>query len=158
LTDEVLVEAMVAWENIFVHRNYGYLQNKAATIQNPTICYYAAFLAYSLFGRGDTRAIAGSDISVLHMALLPGMVNKVNLGTFLIQHFHRQRSLPSGDIRCGDLVTQIAYTQGWSITSVWPVEGSKYMDRNHMANTIFMGVDASNHRRRAYQFSGISRR
>jgi hypothetical protein len=33
----------------------------------------------------------------------------MNLGALLIHHFRRQRAASSGDIRCGGLVTQIAY-------------------------------------------------
>ncbi|KAK1692674.1 hypothetical protein QYE76_009371 [Lolium multiflorum] len=59
------------------------------TIQNPTIRYFATFLANSLFGKGDAGAMASPEMSVIYSVLYPNMVNKMNLGALLIQHFHR---------------------------------------------------------------------
>jgi hypothetical protein len=49
ITDNVVQEAGEAWQHISVHRNQHYLRKKSATIQNPTIRYFATFLANSLF-------------------------------------------------------------------------------------------------------------
>jgi hypothetical protein len=48
---------MGVWENISIHKHVDYTRNKIATIQNPTIRYFAMFIANTLFGRGDMGAI-----------------------------------------------------------------------------------------------------
>ncbi|KAM0892536.1 hypothetical protein ACQ4PT_025688 [Festuca glaucescens] len=152
ITDNVVQEAGEVWQHISVHRNQHYLRKKSATIQNPTIRYFATFLANSLFGKGDTGAMASPEMSVICSALNPNMMNKMNLGALLIQHFHRQRAASSGDIRCGGLVTQIAYVSRFRMPSGNQVMGSKYLDANHMASTKFLGVYRENNHLRAYQF------
>ena len=54
--------------------NNDYLRKKSATIQNPTIRYFHIFLVNSLFGKGDVGAMAGPEMSVIHMALHPEIV------------------------------------------------------------------------------------
>jgi hypothetical protein len=109
ITDEVVQEAGEAWQHISVYRNQDYMRKKSATIQNPTIRYFATFLENSLFAKGDTGAMASLEMSVICSALFPNMRHKMNLGALLIHHFRRQRAAISCDIRCGGLVTQIAY-------------------------------------------------
>jgi hypothetical protein len=128
ITDEVVHEAGEALQHISLYMNHDYLQKKFATIQNPTIHYFATFLENSFFGKGDTGAMASPE----------NMVHKMNLGAQLIQHFHRQRAANSADIHCGGLVTQIAYASHFWMPAVNQVMGSKYLD--HMASTKFLGV------------------
>ncbi|KAK1678226.1 hypothetical protein QYE76_039074 [Lolium multiflorum] len=96
ITEGVVQEVSEAWRHISVHKNLNYLRKKSATIQNPTIHYFAAFLANSLFGKGDTGAMASPEMSVICSALYPDMENRMNLSALLIQHFHRQKSANSG--------------------------------------------------------------
>ncbi|KAK1661542.1 hypothetical protein QYE76_049701 [Lolium multiflorum] len=58
--------------------NLNYLRKKTATIQNPAIRYFATFLANSIFGKGDTGAMASPEMCVIYSALYPNMVHKVN--------------------------------------------------------------------------------
>ena len=81
------------------------MRKKTTTIQNPAILYFTTFLVNSIFGKGDTGAMASPEMCVIYSALHPNMENMVNLGALLIQHFRRQRSANSGDIRCDGLVT-----------------------------------------------------
>jgi hypothetical protein len=76
----------------------------------------------------------------------------MNLGALLIQHFRRQRSAKSGDIRCGGLVTQIAYVRNLTMPLGNQIMGSKYLDTNHMASAKFLGVYRENPQLRAYHF------
>ncbi|KAK1694807.1 hypothetical protein QYE76_011504 [Lolium multiflorum] len=69
---------------------------ESATIQNPTIRYFATFLAKSFFGKGDTGAMASPDMSVICNALYHNMVHRMNLGALIIQHFHHQKVANSG--------------------------------------------------------------
>jgi hypothetical protein len=80
------------------------------------------------------------------------MENWMNLGALLIQYFCRQRVANSGDIRCGGLVTEIAYVSRFRMPPGNQVMGSKYLDVNHMASTKFLGVYRENNHLRAYQF------
>ena len=105
INDNVHVEAMQSWGEISIHRDNDYLCRKSATIQNPTIHYFHTFLLNFLLGKVDVGEMPGPKMSVIHMALHPDMVRKVNLGAFLIQHFCRQRSASAGNIRCGGLIT-----------------------------------------------------
>jgi hypothetical protein len=106
--DEVGTEIMGIWERISIHRNVDYTGKKISTIQNPTIRYFAMFIANTLFRRGDMGAITVQDLSVLRLALILNAPARPNLGALLIHHFHRQRANPSGDIRVGGLITQIS--------------------------------------------------
>jgi hypothetical protein len=150
ITDEVVQEAGEAWQHISVYMNQDYMRKKSATIQNPTIRYFTTFLANSLFAKGDTWAMASPEMSVICCALYPDMVHKMNLGALLIQHFRCQRVASSSDIRCGGLVTQIAYVRRFQMPVGNQVMGSKYLDANHMASTKFLGVYMENPRLRAY--------
>ena len=131
ITEEALQEASQAWEQISVYRDRRFLRKKTSRIQNPTIRYFTTFWVNSLFGKGDTGAMAAPEICVIYSALHPEMVNRVNLGALLIQHFRRQRSANSGDICCGGLVTQIAYRRNFVMPPGNVIPGSKYLDDNH---------------------------
>jgi hypothetical protein len=72
------------------------------------------------------------------------MANMMNLGAMLIQHFRRHRVANSGDIRCGGLVTQIAYVSHFRMSSGNLFMGSKYLDSNHMGRNKFLGVYREN--------------
>jgi hypothetical protein len=152
ITDEVVDEAGEAWQHISMYRNQDYLRKKSATIQNPTIRYFATFLENSLFAKGDTRAMASPEICVICSALFPNMRHMMNLGALFIHHFCRQRATSSGDIRCGGLVTQIAYVSRFQMSAGNQVMGSNYLDANHMASTKFLGVYSENPCLHAYQF------
>jgi hypothetical protein len=152
LTDEITFESMAKWEHISVHRDMEYAKKKMTTIQNPTIRYFAMFLANTLFARGDIGAMMAPDMCLIHMALHPEMRAKPNLGALLIAHFRRQKSQSAGDIRCGSLITQIAYGCGIALAPIRPVAGIRTMDRNYMIGSTFLGVYAANRALCAYQF------
>jgi hypothetical protein len=80
LTEEVVLEAAEAWRRIFVYMNLNYLRKKSATIQNPTIRYFATFLANSIFAKGDTGAMANPEMSVTCSTLYPNMQHKYVAG------------------------------------------------------------------------------
>ncbi|KAK1621350.1 hypothetical protein QYE76_026867 [Lolium multiflorum] len=73
------------------------ITDNSATIQNPTIRYFATFLVNSLFGKGDTGAMDNHKMSVICSALYPNMENWMNLDALLIQHFRRQRAANSDE-------------------------------------------------------------
>jgi hypothetical protein len=150
ITDEVVDEAGEAWQHISMYRNQDYLRKKSATIQNPTIRYFATFLANSLFPKGDNGAMDSPEMSVICSALFPNMRHMMNLGALLIHQFCRQRAASSGDIHCGGLVTQIAYVSRFQMPEGNQVMGSKYLDANHITSTKFLGVYRENPHLHAY--------
>jgi hypothetical protein len=106
----------------------------------------------SIFGKGYIGVMDSPEMCVICNALYPNMEHMVNLGALLIQHFRRQRSANLGDIRCGGLVTQIAYSRNLVMASGNVVVGIKHFDTNHMDSTKFLCVYRLNNQLRAYQF------
>ncbi|KAK1601559.1 hypothetical protein QYE76_027009 [Lolium multiflorum] len=73
ITEDVVQEVAEAWQRISMHMNLNYLRKKSVTFQNPTIRYFATFLANYIFGKGDTGAMANPEMSVICSTLYPDM-------------------------------------------------------------------------------------
>jgi hypothetical protein len=95
ITEDVVQEVAEAWQCISMHTNLNYLRKKSATFQNPTIRYFSTFLANSIFGKGDTGAMANPKMSVICSALYPDMQYRMNLGALHAAH----SALPPTDVR-----------------------------------------------------------
>ena len=93
ISEEIRHQSASIWLLISVNGNTDFLRAKIATIQNPTIRYFAYFLSNSLFARGEMSSMTTPDICVLYQSLQGGAnTPRCNLGSLLVAHFHRQRS------------------------------------------------------------------
>jgi hypothetical protein len=111
-----------------------------STIQNPTIRYFAMFLANTFFGWGDMGKITSQDLSVLVLVLHRNVRTKPNLGALLIHHFRRQRANRSGKIQVGCLIIQIALFRGYNLLGPTDhVAGPTTMDRMFLIHSRYLG-------------------